>query len=277
LKKLKSKGPSINIARFEPEGDPLGVIQIIHGFGEHKAAYESFSKYFTRHGYACVAYDQRGHGELPKNKLGIVASYNDFLDDVGTVRELIKVWYPNKPVILYGHSMGGNIALNYLLRRSLDYNSQSEFAKAVLETPWFRLHKNQPMPLVLLARILGTLNYKLALESGLITDALSRDPKKIERLKNDKLYHNRMGLRIFTQITDAGEYILLHANEIKLPVLLLGGEDDRIVCIEAIRELNKKTGENVIYHEEPQGRHVLHDEIEPVKSEILKRIRLFLY
>jgi alpha-beta hydrolase superfamily lysophospholipase len=61
-----------------------------------------------------------------------------------------------------------------------------------------------------------------------------------------------------------------------LPVLLLGGKNDRIVCTKAIREVADKTGENVIYHEEPLGRHVLRDEAEPIRTSVLNKIEAFL-
>jgi lysophospholipase len=260
----------MNIVRFDPENEKTAVIQIVHGFGEHTGMYQGLAEFFNRNGFACVAHDQQGHGALEEKKLGIVNGYDDFLDDIQTVREKISEWYPSLPVILYGHSMGGNIALNYLIRRRLD-----EYKGAVIETPWLRLYERQPLALVVLAKILGKFSPNFAIKSKLQTDILSRDPAKAEAVKSDKLYHNRMGLRIFTQLEAAGEHVLQNTAKLTLPVLLLGGEDDRIVCIQAIRELAENAPDNVIYHEEPEGRHVLRDEIEPVKSKILERMLNF--
>jgi lysophospholipase len=167
--------------------------------------------------------------------------------------------------------MGGNIVLNYLLKRS-----EKDYDRAVIETPWFRLYKNQTPLMVFLAKPLGFLSPGFAVKNDLVTDAISRDPKKVEALKNDKLYHNRMGLRIFTQISASGEYIMKNADKLTLPILLLSGEDDRIVCPKAIREWSGKAGGNVTFYEEPKGRHALHDESEPTRSEILKRILNFM-
>jgi lysophospholipase len=262
--------PNQKIIRFEAGNEytePKAVLLFVHGFGEHAEAYSGFAEFFNGHGYACVAYDQRGHGDLPKNELGIVQNYTHFLDDIQTMRERINEWYKEKPVILYGHSMGGNIALNYLLKRS-----EKDFTKAIIETPWFRLHENKPLPMILLARLLGFFTPRIAIESKLVMDAISRDPAKVESLKNDGLYHNRMSLRIFTQIMDAGEYVMTHGRRLKLPVLMLCGGDDRIVCAKAIRELSGTMGKNLTFYEEPEGRHVLRDDIEPAKSDVLRRM-----
>jgi alpha-beta hydrolase superfamily lysophospholipase len=163
--------------------------------------------------------------------------------------------------------MGGNIAFNYLLRRS-----EKDFAKAIIETPWLRLHESKPLPVVLSARLLGFFSPTFAVENKLVLESLSRDPAKADTMRGDKLYHNRMSLRMFTQITDAGEYVMHNARRLKLPILLLSGGHDRIVCSKAIRELSATMGGNLSFYEEPEGRHVLRDDTEPAKGEILRRM-----
>jgi alpha-beta hydrolase superfamily lysophospholipase len=123
-----------------------------------------------------------------------------------------------------------------------------------------------------LARILGFFTPNAAIETKLDTDGIFRDPAKAEARNNDKLYHNRMGLRVFTQIVDAGIYIINNAAHLTLPVLLLSGGSDRIVCSKSIRETAERAGSNITFHEEPEGRHALRDETEPARSEILKRM-----
>ena len=273
-----SDGYNLLTACFEPDVKPIGVIQVIHGFGEYNGSYSSLCRYFTQQGFVCVVYDQRGHGEMSdypeherRRKIGILKQYDCFLDDVHTVREKITGWYPGLPVFLYGHSMGANIAVNYLLKRS-----QSEYNKTVLETPWLRLHTPKPKSLVVAARVLGRISHTIATCDRLGPENVSRDPSVVEQMKNDQYYHNRISLRIFTQISDAGEYAIANASELTLPTLLLGAEDDKIVCPKAIREFANAAGPSVTFYEEPKGYHVLHSDIEPTRGNILKMILDFL-
>ncbi|MDR0783533.1 MAG: lysophospholipase, partial [Propionibacteriaceae bacterium] len=95
--------------RFDPPDRPRGVIQWVYGFGEHAGMYTPLAHYFNRHGYAFVINDLPGHGAMAdlspaqrRKRLGVVASYDDFLDDIWTIRSLIGQWHPNLPVILAG-------------------------------------------------------------------------------------------------------------------------------------------------------------------------------
>ena len=278
---IKSKdGFSLKTAIFEPESaaPAIGVIQVSHGFGEHVGMYYELADFFVSNGYACVVHDMRGHGEMPglserkrQKQLGIVRNYDCLLDDIGCIRSEIAKKYPDLPVILYGHSMGGNIALNYLLRRS-----EGEYAKAILESPWIKLYKQRPKHLIKAAKFLGRLSGNFAANGNLNVHILTRDKAVAEMITADKHFHARMSFRLFSQATDAAEYALEHAAELKIPTLLLGGSKDKIVCIKAARKFNRRAKGSVTYYEDPEGYHMLRYDAEPTKPEVLRRILEFL-
>lgn len=269
-------GLPIKVARFEPGESPVGVVLLLHGFGEHIGLYAEHAERFAAHSFVCVVHDQRGHGEMPglnesewKRKLGIARSYEDFLNDIDTIRSQIDTWYPGLPVFLYGHSMGGNIALSYLLKRS-----QERFSKVILETPWLRLYEKNPKALVWLARVLGNISYKPVYPTELNLEAISRDKDYVVKLKSDKLYHNFLSFRLITQIMNAGEYALSNAEKLELPVLLLCAGKDMIVCPQAIRELDKNSNNNVRLVEYPEGYHALHSDI--IKENVFEEELIFI-
>ncbi len=269
----------IKVARWEPQGPPMGVVQLLHGFGEHLQLYESLAEQLTRQGYACVTHDQRGHGEMPglderqcHRRFGIAPNYETFLSDIDTVRSHIDGWHPQLPVFLYGHSMGGNIALSYLLRRT-----QQRHQKVVLETPWLRLHeqeKQSPPMVRVAARVLGGISPKIVYPTKLNIDAISRDTQYVAQLRRDPLFHNRLSFRLITQIMDAGEAALANAQRLTLPTLLLCAGQDKIVCPQAIREFAAKAGPNVVLEEYPEGYHALHNDTN--QSQVIDRVVSFL-
>jgi len=269
-------GASINTIVFYSTNKPKGILIVCHGFGEHIKSYLEFSKYLTDGGYLCVIYDQRGHGEMcdismddRAKQFGIIPNYECFLDDIDVIKNAVISLYPEIPLILYGHSMGGNIAVNYLLTKG-----QSSFACAILETPWLRLFKPVAAPVVVLAKFLGKLNPKWAIINRLNLDDLSRDKKRNAEIENDELYHNRISFRMFSGINDAGEYAIKNAANLSIPCLLICAEEDKIVCPKAIKEFKDKTDSNVILKSYDGAYHSVHNDI--IKETYFKDIIEFL-
>ena len=272
----------IQVARFDPEGAPKGVIQAVHGFGMHIDKYKELADFFNKNGYAFVIHDQRGHGMMPgttkeerKWLQGIIPDYQLFLDDIATIRELISKWYPEIPVILYGQSMGGNISINYLLMRN-----QQDYHKVILESPWLRLYKPLSKFLFGLVRLLASISHRLAIVNKLDpshivrTDAIQADEHhEVREYKKDEYYHNRISFKLLTQVTDAGEYAIANAKGINVPALVLCAGHDKIVCTKAIHEFYDGAGENAVFQDFPTGYHSLHSDL--IKVDVWNRMLEF--
>jgi lysophospholipase len=272
----------LKAAVFEPIETAVGIVQVVHGFGEHIGRYYELAEFFAENKYICVIHDQRGHGEMPdlsakdrKKLLGIAKSYGCFLDDIDLVRNEVISNYQEKktgktslPVFLYGHSMGGNIALNYVLRRSME----ETYSGLILETPWFRLYKPKHKNEVKVAHLLGLISHKLAISSKLNADILSRDTVVTDAIKNDKLFHTRMSYRLFAQLTYAGEFCMENASKLPIPTLILCGGKDKIACPKAMREFGEEAGEALTFYEDSEGYHVLRQDLEPTKSQMLSQV-----
>lgn len=270
-------GAVIRAARFEADGKASGVVQFVHGFGENLEHYADIAKQLAAHGYASVAYDQRGHGRMEsltsrqrRAALGVSPSYNHLLEDLGSVRRDICERYPGIPVILYGHSMGGNVAVNYLLRFS-----QADHSMVVLESPWFRLYKPINKMAFGAAKAIGMVSPRLTINSRIDLSHLFKNPNRVDYIKNDKTYHSRISFRLVAEITEAGEYAIKNAGEIKTPTLLLCPSQDFVVCPVAMSELAKNSGESVVFKEYEDGYHCLrYDSIsDRVMEDILKYIK----
>ena len=270
-------GERLKAARFEVVELRVakGVIQIIHGFGEHIDMYSDMAEFFSASGYHCVIHNQRGFGKMvdkteseARKARGIVMDYSFFLKDAETVRSAIMQWYPELPIYLYGHSMGGNIAISILRQHTNMYK------KAILETPWLRLF-NQPYRLVsFIAGRLGRLSHKLAVTSKINLGDISRDEEVVNKISLDKLYHNRISLRMFSQVAITGKRFLYGDVSISTPTLLLCGGQDKIVCPRAIRSFAKRVKGNVTLKDYPDGYHALRSDT--IKSDVLNDVLAFI-
>ena len=110
-------GRSIVCRSWEPKGEVLGVVQIVHGIAEHSARYADFGGFLSEHGYAAIADDHMGHGESisPAVPMGCVrGGWSAMVSDVHAVTARAGERWPGKPCFLLGHSMGSFLARTFL-------------------------------------------------------------------------------------------------------------------------------------------------------------------
>ena len=118
---LSSSGANLCVYYEPAQGTPRGIIQINHGLAEHGARYARFAKFLSAKGFHVYAHDHRGHGntKAPGVSLGSFAKgegLSSVLDDTLFIRDTARANHPIFPLIVFGHSLGGVIAMNSLLR-----------------------------------------------------------------------------------------------------------------------------------------------------------------
>jgi alpha-beta hydrolase superfamily lysophospholipase len=95
-----------------------GLVQIVHGMGEHALRYQHFAKALTDNGYATYALDHRGHGLTGKatNTLGYLGpdGFHRLVENVDVLFTHMQAAFPEIPMCLFGHSMGSFVAQRYL-------------------------------------------------------------------------------------------------------------------------------------------------------------------
>lgn len=108
--------------RWEPDGGSVrAVLQICHGVAEHIARYDAFARYLNDLGIAVVGHDHLGHGlSLPEGStpvyFGEGNTWNTVVDDIYVLHQRIRLWYPDVPLYIMGHSMGSFLTRTYLIR-----------------------------------------------------------------------------------------------------------------------------------------------------------------
>jgi len=270
-------GKNIRIAHSHAI-NPVGVVQFVHGFGEGIEYYTHAVQYFTNHNLSCIIHDQRGFGKMPhltkraKGRYrGVVPSYKHFLADVHSVRNYVDRWY-DLPVFLYGYSMGGNIAANFLLRKDGEY--QSLYKKAVFVVPWINTYRKLPKISEKLASLGGKISPKIKVSSRLNPRATTNNRDEIYGLIQGEVYHDRISLRMYSQIARAGEYAANNVHRLALPTLVIWAGNDVIVCNKAIQDFIYSAKGNVEAKEYPDAYHSVM--LEENKDEILGYITNFM-
>lgn len=99
---------------YVPAVRPKGIVQIIHGFGEHSRRYLHMIVKFMDAGYIVAADDHVGHGKTAMvSGIWGDAGFHTMMEDEHTLKNLVCEKYPNLPYFLFGHSMGSFIARDF--------------------------------------------------------------------------------------------------------------------------------------------------------------------
>lgn len=236
-------------------GNPRAVIVLVHGQGEHSGRYPHVISALTAQQFKTFTFDLRGHG-LSEGQRGHFESMDQILDDLQLLVDQVEQAFPDIPKFLYGHSLGGNIVLSYVISR------QHPFKACVVTSPIIRLG-TEPTELKLkVARTLASMRPTVDFRNDLDRSGLSRDPAVVSAYINDPQVHDRVSARGGVAIVDNCAWLVKNAQQLKLTTLLMQGTADRIVNPLATRDFAHKTGPNVTYREWDGYYHELHNEPE---------------
>ena len=208
--------------------DPIGVLVVVHGFGEHSGRYEALARYFAQRGFAVHAYDHVGHGQS-EGRRGHVDRFDWFHDDLERFIAFARAEHPGLPLVLLGHSMGGLIVASFAAMRSPDADLLVTSGAALAVGKGVSTFK------LALARLLRSVWPTLAIEAGLDVQGLSRDPEVIRLYEADPLVHGKASVAFGAAMSEVTAEVLGRAGDVRLPMLLLHGEDDPLCEAEGSR------------------------------------------
>jgi acylglycerol lipase len=240
---------------WAPEGKPKAVLVLVIGLGEHVARYEHVGAALTGRGYALVGFDLRGHGRSGGPR-GHSPSNEAFMQDIDSMFKQVDLHHPGIRQFIYGHSLGGILALNYVLSR------QPALAGALVTAPGLRTALEEQKGKVMLAKVLGSLLPSLTLPSSLDADMLSHIPEVVDRYKHDPLVHDRVSFGMGKNLLEMSPWIFEHAGELNIPLLLMHGTEDKIAFSRGSQEFAQKAGDKVTLRLWDGMFHEIHNEPE---------------
>lgn len=271
----------IHCLSWIPETEHIkGVIVIVHGMAEYASRYEEFARFLAQNQYAVYAHDQRGHGfTLQNSKVGFFAKKDGWelvLSDLHQLIKITKEKHPDKPTLLFGHSMGSLLARTY----AIDYGKyiQALILSGTATDPGFSSSVG-----LMLAKTLSFL-VKAHSSSYLLTlltfaganktyknrrtkfDFISRDRDVVNKYKDDPLCGFYCSNSFFVDMLTGLKYIHRNENVCKipssLPILMISGDDDPVgdygKGVEKVYQQLKANGcEEVTLKLYPGARHEL--------------------
>jgi len=218
-----SDGVALQVRLCCPTVKTRAVLCLVHGHGDHAARFADGIDVLLRAGLAVVAFDLRGHG-LSGGARGDCPSYDALLDDIGRVVTLSEQRFPDKALFLFGHSLGGNLALNYALRRA------SGLSGIVVVNPWLDLAFRVAPWKLAVVRLMNAVRPGFPMSTGRRSWTSCQAEVDV-----DSLVHRTMTPRLFCGAGEAARWASAHAADLTLPLLAIHGVDDRSTSCEATR------------------------------------------
>jgi alpha-beta hydrolase superfamily lysophospholipase len=249
---------------WSPKGEIKAALCLVHGMGEHCERYAHVADFLNQNGVAVVTFDHRGHGKS-EGKRGHSPNYDTLLDDVGMALDKTTELFPNVPTFLFGHSMGGNVVLNYALRRKPNVKG------IIASAPWLRLAFAPSKIDLTLAKLMINIYPSFTQSTKLDATAISRDAKEVEKYVKDTLVHDLISPAFFLGAFDAGNYALEHASEMAYSLLIYHGTKDRLTSYEGSKEFASKVNPQLVTWRSWEGLfHEMHNE--PEKAEVMQML-----
>ncbi|MGI6767232.1 MAG: lysophospholipase [Lentihominibacter sp.] len=250
------------IAGYEwPLSDPDKVVCIIHGIGEYGARYNRVAERLTAANIAVVTMDLRGHGNS-FGKRGHCAPRDEVLRDVSELILYARKNYPGREIVVYGHSMGGNIALDYRSRG--EYNSVP--AGYMISAPWIRLVRPVSSLLYYVLKGLSKVVPKMTIPNN-VDEKILGHPDSVGPYARNPMIHGRISLQCVLESFETGKAMEDGTNEsngraARIPTMIMHGTADGICDIEGSRrvyETLKARGEEVFLTEWEGYFHEIHN------------------
>ena len=238
------------------------VVVLVHGMGEHSTRYVHVAKKLTSHNYSVVAFDHFGHGKT-EGKRGHNPNFEAVLDSITKTIEKAKELFPNKPVFLYGHSMGGNAVVNYTLRINHDLKG------TIATSPFLKLAFQPPAVKLFVGKLLKNIAPSLTMGNELDVKAISREKREVEKYMEDPLIHSKISPNYSIKFIETGQWAIDNAKKLSTPMYLLHGTSDSIIDYKGTQEFANNT-ENATIKLFENGYHELHNDL--CKEEMLQDV-----
>lgn len=250
------EGKKVFAQSWQSDTEPKAIINLIHGMGEHSGRYERWGGLFADAGYALISTDLFGHGKT-EGRIGHINSYQSLLDQVDMMLAKSEEMFPGIPRILYGQSMGGNIAINYAISKN------PPISALIAASPWLRLVIPVSGVEKAFSRVFNSLAPGLRVKAkGLGAEKLSDDPEHWESVRNDPGCHRKISAKYAYEIMKMGEYAIGHASRINKPFLLMHGSGDEITSHKASEEFSRNSSERTQLKIWEGFRHEMHNMLE---------------
>lgn len=257
---LSYDGTKLYLKKDIPD-NPKALIIIVHGLCEHSDRYDYTAQKLYNYNYGVYRFDHRGHGRSEGKKV-FYSNFNEIIDDVNHIVDLVKNKYKNLPVFLLGHSMGGFAVTSFggkypgKVRGIISSGALTRDNQGLIEG----IPKNLP------------LDKYLPNELG---DGVCSDKTVVEAYSKDPLVEKEISAGLFYALSNGIKWLKENSDKFSDSILMLHGANDGLVKEKDTRDffgdISSEDKSMIIYP------FVMHEILnEKIKDEILEEINRWI-
>ncbi|XP_028638796.1 monoglyceride lipase isoform X4 [Grammomys surdaster] len=256
---------------WKPSGTPKALIFVSHGAGEHCGRYDELAQMLKGLDMLVFAHDHVGHGQSEGERM-VVSDFQVFVRDVLQHVDTIQKDYPEVPVFLLGHSMGGAISILVAAERPTYFSGMVLISPLVLANP-----ESASTLKVLAAKLLNFVLPNMSL-GRIDSSVLSRNKAEVDLYNSDPLIcHAGVKVCFGIQLLNAVSRVERAMPRLTLPFLLLQGSADRLCDSKGaylLMESSRSQDKTLKMYE--GAYHVLHKELPEVTNSVLHEINTWV-
>jgi alpha-beta hydrolase superfamily lysophospholipase len=235
-----------------PDAGADTVIIMLHGLGEHSGCYEHWAEKFVQQSFGWVIFDWRGHGRSC-GKRGHT-TLKELNSDLRAVIQRVRAAHPVARLILYGHSMGAHIALDYAM-------AGGKYVDGIIaSSPWLEMLQAPPDFLVRLGVVAARIFPSWTVATGIKSEQLTQYGGG-KTSKTDPLIHKRISIKLFSDLFRHSEVLMQNQQWPDVPLLLMHGTSDHLISYRSCVSVARHIGLPACKIWEGMG-HDLHNEID---------------
>jgi alpha-beta hydrolase superfamily lysophospholipase len=232
--------------RWEPEGPPVRIVQIVHGYAEHGGRYAHVAEALAARGAVVYADDHIGHGRSDGER-ALITNFDHVLDDLYSLSQIARTEHPGIPLVLVGHSMGGLLSGRFGQRWPDEVSGLAFCGSVIGDWQWARDVLDAPeLPHVEFDPL-----------------DVSRDPAAGASYAADPLvYHGQYKRGLLQAEVAALDQFAANIDKLTMPVAVLHGTEDPFVPYErSVQAVQDMPTDDVTIHLYEGGRHEVLNEI----------------
>lgn len=249
----------VNVQIFKPENS-RGNVFLLHGYLSHIGYLKHIIEYLNAKNFTVISYDLQGHG-LSTGKIASVQSFDDYGRTMEKLLTIIRKEIIG-PIYLIGHSTGGALIVDYILR-----HPDHPIEKAIMVAPLIRSnHWNLSKIGLYTMKFFPFIKHiKRNFRQN------SSDEKYLQAIKIDPLQSTNVPLEWVNALINWNKKIQEYHSSKKFIYLIQGNRDKTVDWKYNVQFLQRKF-DNLQIVQIDQGRHELFNETPHIRDIVFSRI-----
>ena len=235
------------------------ILLIQHGYLERSASYDHLIDNILDQGFDIFRFDLRGHG-FSDGRRAYVEQFEDYTDDLAALVELIAKENPEQPIIIYGHSLGGLIALDYCASE----NCSAQVKGLLQSSPYLELKSPILGFLKTLGKVLDKTIPRFRLRAPIAIALMTHDEERRAQIKSDPMRGRETTPRWFAECCKLQAQIPKLYLKLRVPAFCYFAGADLLADSHATKAYllaAKEAGADVTFAEAEGAYHELHNEL----------------